>query len=101
MVDRLTSLPGKGPPDASGVAWRPTEAALARSRLRKFMAANGISSLEELFAMARDLGVKMTACGMSMEVLGVERAELVDGLEYGGVGTYLAQASSSRLSLFI
>jgi peroxiredoxin family protein len=68
---------------------------------RTMMKENNVSSLEELFATARDLGVKMVACGMSMEILGVEREDLVDGLEYGGVGTYLGEASSSRLSLFI
>jgi len=51
--------------------------------------------------MAKDLGVKMVACEMSMDVLGVEREDLLDGLEYGGVGTFLGEASSSRLQLFI
>ena len=68
---------------------------------RTMMKEKNVSSLEELFAMAKDLGVKMVACEMSMEVLGVEREDLVDGLEYGGVGTFLGEAASSRLSLFI
>jgi len=68
---------------------------------RTMMKEKNVSSLEELFAMAKALGVKMIACEMSMDVLGVDREDLIDGLEYGGVGTFLGEASSSRLSLFI
>ena len=68
---------------------------------RSMMKEKNVSSLKELFALAKDLGVKMVACGMSMDVMGVEREDLVDGVEYGGVGTFLGEASSSRLQLFI
>ena len=69
--------------------------------LRSMMQEQGIASLEELMATARDLGVKLTACTMSMDAMGVAREELVDGLEYAGVATFVADASRSRLSLFI
>jgi len=68
---------------------------------RSMMKERQVASLEEMFTMARDLGVTMTACGMSMDVMGIERDELIEGLEYGGVGTYLSKAASSRLALFI
>ncbi len=60
-----------------------------------------IASLEELFALARELDVKMIACTMSMDAMGVSKQELLDGLEYGGVATYMADAASSRVTLFI
>ena len=69
--------------------------------LRSMMKDKQIASLEELIAMARDLGVKMMACTMSMEVMGVTQEELLDGLEYGGVAAYMADASQSRVTLFI
>ena len=69
--------------------------------LRKMMADKQIVSLEELLQLARDLGVKMIACTMSMDAMGVSKAELVDGLEYGGVATYMADAVNSRVTLFI
>jgi len=59
------------------------------------------TSLEELMEMALDLEVKMTACEMSMGIMGVERDELMDGIEYGGVAAYLADAADSRTTLFI
>ena len=69
--------------------------------LRSMMKEQGISSLEELMAMARDLGVQMTACTMSMDAMGIAREELVDGLGYGGVAAFMADASRARVSLFI
>jgi peroxiredoxin family protein len=68
---------------------------------RSMMKEKQVASLEEMFTMARELGVTMTACGMSMDVMGIERDELIDGLEYGGVATYLSKAANSRLALFI
>jgi len=69
--------------------------------LRSMMGEQGIASLEELIVMARDLGVTMMACTMSMDAMGVRKEELVDGLEYGGVASFMASASRSRVSLFI
>ena len=69
--------------------------------LRKMMADKQIVSLEEMMQLARELGVKMIACTMSMDAMGVSKAELVDGLEYGGVATYMADAVNSRVTLFI
>lgn len=69
--------------------------------LRKMMKDKDIASLEELMALGRDLDIKMIACTMSMDAMGVGKEELVDGLEYGGVATYMADAASSRVTLFI
>lgn len=69
--------------------------------LRKMMKDKQIASLEELFALARELEVKMIACTMSMDAMGVSKEELVDGLTYGGVATYMADAVRSRVTLFI
>jgi peroxiredoxin family protein len=69
--------------------------------LRGMMKEQGIASLEELIAMARDLGVRFTACTMSMDAMGITRDELVDGLEVGGVAAFMADASRARVSLFI
>jgi peroxiredoxin family protein len=69
--------------------------------LRSMMKERGIASLEELMGMARELGVKMTACTMSMDAIGIAKEELIDELEYGGVAAFMADASRSRVSLFI
>jgi len=69
--------------------------------LRSMMKEQGIASLEELMGMARELGVTMTACTMSMDAMGIAKEELVGGLEYGGVAAFMADASRARVSLFI
>lgn len=69
--------------------------------LRSMMKDKGIVSLEELIGIGRELGIKMTACTMSMDAMGVAKEELADGLEYGGVATFLADATRARVSLFV
>lgn len=69
--------------------------------LRRMMEEKQIASLEELVDVSRELGVKMIACTMSMDAMGISRDELVDGLAYGGVATYMADATRSRVTLFI
>ena len=51
--------------------------------------------------MARDLDVKIVACEMSRDVMGIKNEELIDGLESGGVASFLGDALRSRASLFI
>ena len=69
--------------------------------LRSMMEEKGIASLEELMEIAKDLGVKIIACTMSMDAMGVSKDELVDNLVYGGVATYMADASRSKVTLFV
>jgi peroxiredoxin family protein len=69
--------------------------------IRGLMKQHDVSSPEELFALAQELGVKMTVCDMSRELLGISEAELVDGLETGGVASFLGDAARSKVTLFI
>jgi peroxiredoxin family protein len=69
--------------------------------LRSMMKDRNVSSLEELMALARELGVKMIACEMSRDVMGIQESELIPGLEFGGVASFLADSLKSRTSLFI
>jgi peroxiredoxin family protein len=65
------------------------------------MKKKNISDLPELMNAAREMGVRMVACQMSMDVMGIKKDELLDGLDYGGVSTYLADARESSITLFI
>ena len=69
--------------------------------LRSMMTQKNVTSLEEMISLARDLGVRMIACEMSREVMGIIESELVPGLEYGGAAAFLADSLRSRTSLFI
>ncbi|MOA52228.1 DsrE/DsrF-like family protein [compost metagenome] len=69
--------------------------------IRSVMKNNNVSSLEELIQMAVDQGVEIVACQMSMDLMGITREELIDGVGIGGVGYYLGQADQSSHNLFI
>ncbi|MFW6022387.1 MAG: CoA-disulfide reductase [Halanaerobiaceae bacterium] len=69
--------------------------------IRKVMKNKGVDSLEELIQQARDNGVKMVACQMSMDVMGIKKEELMDGVEVGGVATFLGESDEANMSLFI
>jgi peroxiredoxin family protein len=47
------------------------------------------------------MGVKQIACTMSMDVMGLTKEELIDGVSLGGVATFLGDAARSKVSLFI
>lgn len=69
--------------------------------IRKLMRDHEVASLEELIGMAQEFGVRMIACEMSQELLGIRDEELMDGVEHGGVATFVGDASRSKVSLFI
>jgi peroxiredoxin family protein len=60
-----------------------------------------IQSLSDSIEVARDLDVKMLACEMTMEIMGIRREELLDTVEFCGVASYIDEASRSRITLFI
>ncbi len=69
--------------------------------MKKRMLSKKVDSIEDMIQTALDNGVKMIACQMSMDVMGVDKDELIDGVEIGGVATYLEEADKSNLNLFI
>ncbi len=69
--------------------------------LRQMMKDSNVSSLEEMMEMCREMGVKMLACEMSKDVMGIRDEELMDGLEPAGVAAFLGESLRSRTNLFI
>lgn len=69
--------------------------------LRQMMRDKDVTSLEDLMGLAQELGVKLVACEMSMDVMGIKAEELRPDVQLGGVATFLADAVKSRVSLFI
>ncbi|MDP4085873.1 MAG: CoA-disulfide reductase [Bacillota bacterium] len=65
------------------------------------MEKKNVDSLETLMKNALDAGVKLVACSMSMDIMGIKQEELIEGIEIGGVATYLGDAEQSGLNLFI
>jgi peroxiredoxin family protein len=69
--------------------------------MAKAMRDQNVMSLPELIASAREQGVKFVACTMSMDVMGLHKEELLDGIEYAGVASYLGDADEANVNLFI
>lgn len=69
--------------------------------IRKLMRDHEVASLEELIGMAQEFGVRLIACEMSQELLGIRDEELMDGVEHGGVATFIGDAARAKISLFI
>jgi len=69
--------------------------------MKSVMKQKQVNTIQELLESARALGVKMIACTMSMDVMGFKEEELIDGLEFAGVATYLGEADEANVNLFI
>ena len=76
-------------------------AGIGAKMMRKVMSVKGVDSLESLRQQAIDNGVEFIACQMSMDVMGIQREELIDGVTIGGVATYMERADEANVNLFI
>ena len=74
---------------------------MGTAMMQGIMKDKNIDSLETMMKKAMENGVKIIACSMSMDVMGIHPEELIDGVEIGGVGTYLGDAEESDVNLFI
>lgn len=74
---------------------------MGTSMMKKIMNDKNVDSLEMLIQKAMKNGVKIIACTMSMDIMGIKAEELIDGVELGGVGAYLGDAEESNVNLFI
>jgi peroxiredoxin family protein/rhodanese-related sulfurtransferase/TusA-related sulfurtransferase len=69
--------------------------------IRGIMKSKNVPALEEMIAMAIQGGAKIVACQMSMDLMGIRREELIDGIQVGGVASYLEASEQADNNLFI
>ena len=69
--------------------------------IKGIMKNKNVDQLPVMIKNAQNLGVKFIACQMSMDLMGIKREELIDGVEIGGVGTYIANNENVGTTLFI
>ena len=74
---------------------------MGTAMMKKVMRKKNVSSLQELIESAMKNGVRIVACTMSMDVMGLTKEELIDGIEYAGVASYLGAADEANVNLFI
>jgi peroxiredoxin family protein len=76
-------------------------AGLGPQMIKHVMKKHNVLSLPQLIELAQEQGIKLVACTMTMDLLGLQQEELMDGLEYAGVAAYLGNASQGKVNLFI
>ncbi len=76
-------------------------AGMGTAMMKKVMNDKNVDSLEQLMQHAIDSGIKLVACTMSMDIMGITKEELIDGVELAGVASYLGDAEESNINLFI
>ena len=69
--------------------------------IKGLMKKKNVDSLPEMIRIAQEQGVKLLACQMSMDLMGISQEELIDGVELAGVATMAAAASNSNTHYFI
>jgi len=69
--------------------------------MKSMFSKKGVASIRELLDVARESGVRLIACQMTMEVFGLKEEEFLEGVEFGGAAAFLSQARKSHVTLFI
>lgn len=76
-------------------------AGMGLAMIKGIMKHKNVMTLPELIAQAKFSGVKLVVCTMSMDLMGIKKEELIDGVEEGGVAMYVDHLSRSGANLFI
>lgn len=69
--------------------------------IKHVMKKHNALTLPQLIELAQEQGIKLVACTMTMDLLGLQQEELLDGIEYAGVAAYLGDAMDAKVNLFI
>ena len=77
----------------------PGMTSVATNMMESWMKRAKVAKVSELLDMALELNVRMIACQMTMDVLGIKKEDLIDGIEVGGAATFLEYASQNAISL--
>ncbi|GAB1795048.1 DsrE/DsrF/DrsH-like family protein [Priestia megaterium] len=76
-------------------------AGMGPKMIKNVMKKHNALTLPQLIEMAQEQDVKLVACTMTMDLLGLQENELLDNIEYAGVAAYLADAEDGNVNLFI
>ena len=87
MPDIVTSMPGM--------------TAMATKMMKSMFSKKGVATIRELLDAARESGVRLIACQMTMDVFGYQREDFIEGVEFGGAAAFLSEARKAHVTLFI
>lgn len=83
------------------VASMPGMEAMATAMMKSMFKKHGVASVGQLLDLAKESGVKLIACQMTMDVMGYKQSDMIDGVEFGGAATWLDVAADSQINLFV
>jgi peroxiredoxin family protein len=83
------------------VSMLPGMEAMATMMMKQKIRKHGVASLEELRTLALEAGVKLIACQMTIDLFEFDKAEFIDGIEYGGAASVLEFAGKADITLFV
>ena len=83
------------------VATLPSMQAIATSMMKSMFKKHGVATVGQLLELAKESGVRLIACQMTMDVMGVKPTDFVDGIEIGGAATWMDAAAESQVNLFV
>ncbi len=83
------------------VASLPGMEAVATAMMKSMFKKHGVATIGELLKLAIESGVKLIACQMTMDVMGVRQPDIIEGVEFGGAAMWLDAAADSQINLFI
>ncbi len=73
----------------------------ATAMMKSWMAKQNVPSITELLQACQESEVRLIACQMTMDVMGIKKEDLIDGLEFAGAATFMDFAADSQVNLFI
>jgi len=74
---------------------------MATWMMKDWMKKGGVPTIPDLLDLAKENGVRLIACQMSLDVLGLRKEDLIEGLEFAGAGTFLDYAADADITLFV
>jgi peroxiredoxin family protein len=88
-------IPGVSIPNIIGML--PGMTGIATGMMNGWMNKAKVAKLSELLEMSVEMGVRLIACQMTMDVMGIKKQDLIDGIEIGGAATFLEYASQNAM----
>ena len=100
VMGRMLGVMNRGGVDAIGPS-RLNMGGMGRWMFKKMMKNHNVTPLATLVKQAQEQGVRLVACEMSCNVMEIGKEDFIDGVEMGGVATFISEAMDSKFSLFI
>lgn len=79
----------------------PGMTAMATMMMKSWISKANVATIPKLLDMAREGGVRLIGCQMTMDIMGVKKEDLIDGVDVAGAATFLDYAIDANVSLFV